>query len=330
MIIDEPQLQWQELTIAFIGCVAEGHRTLEGLLERGERVAAAFTFHPDKAKTVSGAVPWEELTTRYGVPLHYVHNINDPEPVAALAALQPDLVFCVGWTQLLRQEILAIPRLGCLGFHASLLPCYRGRAPVNWALINGETVTGNTLMLLDDGVDTGDIVAQRAIPITGTDTCASLYDKVAETELAMLDEVLPLIHVGAMPRRRQDHERATVMGRRRPEDGLIDWTRTTAQLDRWVRALTHPYPGAFTLLDGQPLVVWQAHPARDVAAGEVAPGRLKLDRSTNQLLAGTVDGALVLDVVQHRTDGSEGEVAGPVFADRWLDAKGALVGGGSR
>ena len=324
MITDQPQLLWRDLTIAFIGCVAEGHRTLEGLLERGERVAAAFTFHPDKAATVSGAVRWEELTGRYGVPLHYVTSINDPEPVAALRALRPDVAFCVGWTQLLGREILDTPRLGCLGFHASLLPYYRGRAPVNWALINGETVTGNTLMLLDEGVDTGDIVAQRAIPITDTDTCATVYDKVAESELDMLDEVLPMIHVGAMPRRAQDHDRATVVGRRRASDGVIDWGRSTTQLDRWVRALTHPYPGAFTTLGGSQLFIWAAHPAADVPARFLAPGRLRFDSVGNRLLAGTGDGALVLDVVQY--DGAE-ELDGRAFASRWLDAKGALAGG---
>jgi methionyl-tRNA formyltransferase len=308
------QLHWEPLEIVFIGCVEEGRRTLEGLLERGERVRAVFTFEPAKAATISGAARWDDLTTAHGIPLHHVHSINDPEPLAAIRALAPDLVFCVGWTQLLSAELLSIPKLGCLGFHASLLPHYRGRAPVNWAIINGETITGNTLMVLDEGVDTGDIVAQRAIPITPQDTCGTVYDKVAASELSMLDEVLPLIHVGLMPRRAQDHDRATVVGRRRPDDGRIDWCRTTGELHDWVRALTDPYPGAFTTIAGERVWVWAAHPAPQPAAGW-RPGRWRLVGSPGELRAGTGDGELVLDEVQRsgarRCDGA-------TFARRWL------------
>jgi methionyl-tRNA formyltransferase len=326
-----PQLVWQPLDIVFIGCVMEGRRTLEGLLERGEHISAVFTFDPAKAATISGAARWDDITAEHGIPLHHVRSINDPEPLALIRALAPDLVFCVGWTQLLGTELLTIPRLGCLGFHASLLPHYRGRAPVNWAIINGETVTGNTLMVLDEGADTGDIVAQRAIAIDDDDTCGTVYDKVADTELAMLDEVMPLIHVGLMPRRGQDDARATVYGRRRPEDGRIDWARTTRQLHDWARALTHPYPGAFTTIAGVRTWVWRAHPATEPAPG-ARPGRWRLTGTPPELRAGTLDGELVIDVVQR--DG-EDACDGITFARRWLpaggataaDAPGALEGG---
>ena len=116
---------------AFIGCVGEGRRSLETLLDMGEKVDALFTLEPERAQKVSGAMPWEDLAEQHGIPLHYVRNINDPEPVAIIRDVAPDLVFCVGWTQLLRQQILEVPSIGCIGFHASLLPKYRGRAPVN-------------------------------------------------------------------------------------------------------------------------------------------------------------------------------------------------------
>lgn len=313
MGLGPPQYHWRPLTIAFIGCVAEGRRTLEGLLDMGEEVAAIFTFEPAKAATVSGAVPWDALAHRHGIALHEVGSINDPEAVAALRALQPDLVFCVGWTQLLGAEVLAAPRIGCLGFHASLLPRYRGRAPVNWALINGEAVTGNTLMFLDEGVDTGDIVAQRAIPITPDDTCATLYDKVGDSALDMVAEVMPLLHLGELPRRPQDHSRATVMERRRPDDGRIDWSRPADRLHDWVRALTHPYPGAFTDIDGERVVVWRAHVDPTAPAGE--PGRWRVLPAPERLVAYTADGALVLDRVQRVGDE---ELDGLAFARRWM------------
>ena len=161
-----------EPRIAFIGCVGEGRRSLETLLDLKADVVGVFTLKPEAAAKVSGAVPWEDVASDHGIPLHYVRNVNDVDAVATMKALAPDLVFCVGWTQLLHREILLLPRLGCVGFHASPLPRYRGRAPVNWAIIHGEKETGNTMMLLDEGVDTGDVLAQRRFPIDDDDTCA--------------------------------------------------------------------------------------------------------------------------------------------------------------
>lgn len=321
MAVTPPQYRWRPLTIAFIGCVAEGRRTLEGLLDMGEEISAVFTFEPAKAATVSGAVPFGDLAEAHGIPLHEVRSINDPDVLATMRALQPDLVFCVGWTQLLGAELLAIPRIGCLGFHASLLPRYRGRAPVNWALINGEPATGNTLMLLDEGVDTGDILAQRVIPITPDDTCGTVYDKVAATELEMIAEVMPLLHLGVVPRRAQDHEQATVMGRRRPDDGLIDWHQPAPRLHDWVRALTHPYPGAFTILGGHRVHVWRAHVDPSAPPGE--PGRWQLAADPPRLVAHGTDGAIVIDRVQ--LAGGD-ETDGVTFAHRHLPAEGSVAG----
>lgn len=313
----------QRIRIAFIGCVAEGRRTLETLLALGEEVVAGFTLTPELAAKTSGAVRWDNLAERHRIPLHEVSNINDPEPVAIMHQLAPDLVFCVGWTQLVRREILDMPRLGCIGFHASLLPRNRGRAPVNWAIINGEKVTGNTMILLDEGVDTGDIIAQRAFPIEDADTCATVYEKVAQSEEDMIREVMPLVHEGRMPRRPQNHDGATLLGRRRPEDGVIDWSRTTDQLYDWVRALTHPYPGAFTWVEGSRVWVWKASRAARGSNGEGrpgVPGRLRLEGGS--LLARTGDGDLVLESVQRE---GEPEVPGPEFAARWLPEGGCMA-----
>jgi methionyl-tRNA formyltransferase len=317
----------KSIRIAFVGCVEEGRRSLETLLEIGENVAAILTLRPELAAKVSGAVPWEDVATRSGVPLHYVRNVNDPESVEILRGTAPDLLFCVGWTQLLKKAVLELPRLGCLGFHASYLPAYRGRAPVNWAIINGERETGNTLMFLDEGVDTGDILAQRSFPIEDDDTCATVYEKVARSEDEMIREVMPLIHDGRMPRRPQDHAAATVMPRRRPEDGIVDWTRTTKQLHDWVRALTHPYPGAFTTLAGRRVWIWKASPSRPGPAGlapeRPRPGLWRVLGEPPRLLAGTGDGALALLRVQ--ADGEQ-EIDGLAFAARNVPPAGAMAG----
>ncbi len=313
----------RSLSIAFIGCVAEGRSSLETLLDIGENVAGIFTLEPARARKVSGAVAWEDLAAVHDIPLHYVENINDAGPVETLRELAPDLIFCVGWTQLLRKPILEIPTIGCIGFHASLLPRYRGRAPVNWAIIHGETETGNTMMFLDEGVDTGDIIAQRKFPIENDDTCATIYDKVAHSEEEMLREVMPMIHQDRMPRTPQDPTQATVMPRRRPRDGAIDWNRTTRELHDWVRALTHPYPGAFTGLAGRRLWVWRASPWTGESSGHarspVRPGWWQLADEPPALLAATSDGYLRIERVQ--LEGEE-ETDGLAFAARWLPNEG--------
>ncbi len=308
------------LGIVFVGCVTEGFRSLEHLLRQGETIRAIFTLRDDIAAKTSGAMRFDELAERHGIPLVKVRNINDPQPVEQIRTLAPDLVLVIGWTQLVKSDILRVPRHGCIGFHASLLPQYRGRAPINWALINGETKTGNTMMLLEEGVDDGDILAQREIPIGMEDTCATLYEKVAQTEFDMLDEVLPLIRAGRMPRRKQDPSRVSVMPKRRPEDGLIDWSRSAIRLYDWVRALTHPYPGAFTDLDGRRVFVWKAALAPDVTT-RLEPGELVVDGA--RLIAGTGDGNISLERVQ--ADG-ESEVPGAEFAIRHvLGARGRFA-----
>ena len=300
------------LSIVFVGCVTEGYRSLEHLLLRGERVRCIFTLGDDLAAGTSGAVRFDDLAARHGVPLVKVRSINEAPHVDRIRAMAPDLVLVIGWTQLVKAPLLGIPRHGCIGFHASLLPRYRGRAPVNWAIIRGETMTGNTMILLEDGVDTGDIIAQREIPIGFEDTCATIYERVAASECDMLDEVLPLIRAGRMPRRRQDPALATVMPRRRPEDGLIDWNRTTLELYNWIRALTHPYPGAFTFLGDRRIFVWKAAPA-DPAERSLAAGEIRLSRG--RLLAGAPDGALSLERLQAE---GETELSGVEFAARHL------------
>ena len=253
--------------VLFVGAVQEGRRCLDALIARSERFAGIVTLEDALARSTSGAVPFDDVARQQGIPLIKVANLNAPGSIAKVRELAPDLILVIGWTRLLGPELLSMPRLGCVGFHASLLPAYRGRAPVNWAIINGETETGNTMFYLDEGVDTGDIIAQRRIPITKQDTCATLYEKVSDAAIEMLAENFELLKQGRAPRWRQDHEKATVMKKRRPEDGLIDWTRTSGQLHDWVRALTHPYPGAFTGFDDRRLFIWRADDAGGESAG---------------------------------------------------------------
>jgi len=292
--------------VLFVGAVEEGRRCLEALLSSGERFIGIVTIKDELAATTSGAVPFDDLAAAAGIPLLKVRDLNAPANVEKVRALAPDLILVIGWTRLLGADVLRIPGRGCIGFHASLLPRYRGRAPVNWAIINGEKETGNTMFFLDEGVDTGDVIAQRRIPIARDDTCATLYRKVADSAIGMLEENLPLLKTGRAPRKPQDHGLATVMPRRRPEDGIIDWTRPACALYDWVRALTHPYPGSFSTLEGRRLFVWSATQG---PAGAAGPPGLILGARDRALLVATGEGSLALDRVQWEggveTDGAE-------------------------
>ena len=244
------------------------------LIERRYNVSGLVTLDPDSLQKMAGGVDLSSVAAAADVPVLRVKNVNESRATSWIQEKSPDLLLVVGWTQLLKSELLAIPKFACLGFHASLLPKYRGRAPINWAIINGETVTGNTMIVLEPNADTGDIVAQKTISITNDDTCRTVYEMVGQTEVEMLQDVLPLIQQGILPRRKQDDHHATVMPKRRPEDGRIDWTRSTFDIYNWIRALTDPYPGAFSILHGKHLWIWSAsvHPGEITKRDGFAPG----------------------------------------------------------
>src|SRR5205814_1285839 len=164
----------------------DGLPALEALLDAGAPIRAVLTLTPELAAKRSGPVDYAPVCADYGVPLHYICGINEPRAFEILSAVSPDVLFVIGWHQIVRQPVMGLPRLGLIGAHASLLPHNRGSAPVNWAIMRGERESGNTLMWLADGVDEGDIIDQRAFSITRYDTCASVYTEVAASNRAML------------------------------------------------------------------------------------------------------------------------------------------------
>lgn len=303
------------MKLVFVGVHREAAPPFTDLLDGPFRPAGLVTLTPEAAASVSGAVDLAAVARAAGVPVFLTRNVNAPDCVAFIRALAPDVLLVIGWTQLVKEELLGIPKLA-LGFHASLLPKYRGRAPINWALIHDERETGNTLIVLEAGADEGDIVAQRTIPIADDDDCATLYDKVAATEVAMLRDVLPLVAEGRVPRRKQNAAEATVMPKRRPEDGRIDWSKSARDLFNWVRAQTHPYPGAFTSLEGRRLYVWRAAipDGGDAPPVHRPPGTLARDADGSPMVA-TGDGWLRLVSLQRE---GEPEIAAREALASWL------------
>jgi methionyl-tRNA formyltransferase len=239
------------MRIVWVGFHVEGLPALRGLLEQGVPVAAVLTLEPEQAAKRSGVGNYEALCADFGVPLHRIKNINDEASIALLQALSPDVVFVIGWSQIVRGAALRTARLGMIGAHASLLPRNRGRAPINWALINGLSETGNSLIWLAEHVDEGDLIAQTRFAITPYDTCATLYDKVAVSNREMILSILPQLAGGERPGVPQPPCAEPLLPGRKPEDGVIDWSKPSQEVYNFVRALVRPYPGAFSWLEGQ-------------------------------------------------------------------------------
>ncbi len=233
-----------------IGCVG-----VEALLRNGFQIAAVFTHKDDPRENV-----WydsvAELAASQGIPVFAPDDINHPLWVKTIKEFAPDIIFSFYYRNMVKQPILDIPPAGCLNLHGSFLPKYRGRCPINWVLVNGEKGTGVTLHYMTPKPDDGDIICQKRIIITEDDTARSLHEKAAQTASVMLDEVLPRIKDGAAPREPQDHSKATYYGGRRPADGEIDWTVSAKQVRNLVRAVTRPYPGAFSHIANEKCLFW--------------------------------------------------------------------------
>ena len=263
------------MKFAWVGFHAEGLAALEALLDARAPIAAVLTLEPERAakRSAGTGVDYPGVCAQYGVPLHYIAGINEPDAFQILEAIAPDVLFVIGWHQIVRPPVMRLARRGLIGAHASVLPHNRGSAPINWAIMRGEREAGNTLMWLAEGVDEGDIIAQRAFPISPYDTCATLYARVAATNRDMLLEVLPKLLAGERPGRPQERGTEPVLPRRRPADGLIRWDCPATQVYDCIRALTRPYPGAFSALDGKQWWIWEAALLPDVGPSPVGePG----------------------------------------------------------
>jgi len=246
------------MRIVFIGTGIAGWNCVERLIKEGADVAGIVTLDDKLAHTKSTFKSYDNFGRDHSIPLIKVEDINSPENVEKVRQLKPDLIVEMSWSQLVGTEILETPPLGCIGTHISMLPKARNRSPLNWAIINGETKWGNTLFYLVERPDAGDIIDQREFDITPDDDIKSAYDKASALGIEMVADALPLIERGECPRTPQDDSLATFMPKRRPEDGVIDWSKDALQVYNLVRAVTHPFPGAFTFLDGKKVFVWKA------------------------------------------------------------------------
>lgn len=282
------------------------------LEETDEEVVAVFS-HED----AQGEEVWwpsvRDLAERSGVPVHTPENINEPQWVEMIASLRPEFILSFWYRRLVERPILKLAQGRCLNLHGSLLPKYRGRAPINWVLVNGEQKTGVTLHYMVPRADAGDIVGQALVPIEFEDTALSLYRKLADAGLEVLRATWPLLRSGKAPRIPQDETQASYFGRRTPEDGRFSWDWPALTIHNLVRAVTHPYPGAFTQYAGRKLFVWSAYPMPGILRPSApSPGTI-LGVGPEGISVAAGEGALLLRCLQ--LDGEQ-ELAGCDFAAR--------------
>lgn len=246
-----------------------GFRCLNVLLAHGVDVALVVT-HRDNPNENIWFDSVQKLAELHGIPTITPDNPNTPEVIAQIKALQPDFYFSFYYREMLKPELLAIPKLGALNMHGSLLPKYRGRVPVNWAIIHGETETGATLHYMTEKPDNGDIVSQQAVPILPDDTAHEVFQKVTVAAEMALNNVLPALLAGKAPRVKQDLSQGGYFGGRKPQDGEIDWAQSAQNIHNLVRAVAPPYPGATTTLMGKPMRILKTLQEQGGADGKPA------------------------------------------------------------
>ena len=268
----------------------EGRHELVAVVTQPDRPAGRhLTLTPGPIKTVALAT---------GVPVLQPERMRRPEAVEVLRGLDADVFVVFAYGQILPPAVLTAPRLACLNLHASLLPKYRGAAPIHAAVLNGERESGLTVMYMDAGLDTGDILREHRIPLRRRETAGSLHDRLAELAPPALLDALDALAAGRAPRRPQDAAQATLAPKLARESGRIDWTRDHASLDRLVRGM-HPWPGAWTVLPATPrALTLKIHSALPVRRLQGAPGEVVGKSARGVFVAGGGGGGLLLREVQ--------------------------------
>jgi methionyl-tRNA formyltransferase len=276
------------MRIIFMGATELGWNCCRTLLDIGQEVIGIFTipeqfrisWSPTRVTNVQYK-SFEDLAEERAVHLVYINGkMSDPEYANILRELRPDIIVVVGWYYMLPRSLRDLAPLGAVGLHASLLPKYRGGAPLVWATIKGEQQTGVTFFHFGDGVDDGDVIGQASFSIEFEDDIAGLLSKASAASIELISRYVPLLAAGTAPRLTQNHQQATSVPQRQPEDGLIEWEELSArQTYDWIRAQTRPYPGAFTFFGDEKVTIWKARPVAGEtnltgSAGAIVPDSL--------------------------------------------------------
>lgn len=288
------------MNIVFMGTPAFAVPSLEMLIAEGYTIAAVVTQpdRPQGRKKVLTPTPVKEAALRHGIPVLQPQRLRNPEAVAELAEYKPDLIVTAAYGQILPKSVLDMPALGCLNVHGSLLPAYRGGAPIQRSIIDGESVTGITLMYMAEGLDTGDMIARTEVPIEDDDTAGTMFEKLSQAGAELLRRELPRLVKGKVEAEPQDDSKATYAPNLTRDDEKIDWSRTSREIYDQIRGLV-PYSGGFTLWNGEVFKVWAAAKpdSAQKPSGDAQPGTV-LELHETGIVVKTGDGTLTLLTVQ--------------------------------
>ena len=297
--------------ILFFGYSQVGYECLSLLLERGDTVIGLFTHEDNPNEKIWFKTPAVAAREK-GVAIYTPEKIGTPEWIERIAAMKPDLILSVYYRNMISTKILALAPLGAFNMHGSLLPRYRGRAPINWAVLHGESRIGMTLHRMVKAPDAGAVVDQEGVEISPRDTAEQAFRKVLPCARVVLARQIDRLLAGTAIETPQDEANATYFGGRKPEDGRISWSASSRSIFNLIRAVTDPYPGAFTEVGTSRLMVWWAEADSPAAAGRSGlPGEVL---SVSPLVVATGDGALELTRTEWRPVPGQTLVKGQVLA----------------
>lgn len=305
------------LRIVYIGARIVGYHCLKALLEAGAHIAGVLYLDESKSGVTVAHCSFDDLIRDYRLNARPFTSLHDADILEWMRACRPDVGMVVGVSQLVGEALLATPQQGFIGMHPTLLPVGRGRAPIPWTLIKGLQQTGVSLFWCDPGADTGDILLQESLPVYYEDTAGVLGARTDDVAAQLLVKSLPLLASGHPPRIPQDDAKATVWPRRRPEDGTIDWSWSKRRIYDWVRALTRPYPGAFTYAGERKLFIWSCRESGDER--KAAPGTV-IAMLPHGMLVACGEGTVLLTDLQEETGAAFDAVAMGIVPGQVLGA----------
>ena len=286
------------MRVVFMGTPDFSVGTLRELAKAGHEIAGVIS-QPDKPKGRGKNLqptPVKEAAMELGLPVYQPQKVRDPEFIQVMKELNPDVIVVVAFGQIIPKEILHMPKYGCINVHASLLPAYRGAAPIQWAVINGDKESGVTIMRMDEGVDTGDMINKVIVPLNEKETGGSLFDRLSESGAKLLVETLPMLEDGSAVFEKQPEESTTTYAAMISKKmGELDWAKSATELERLIRGL-NPWPSAFSHLNGKTLKIWEAS-VEEENGEKKAPGTV-LQADAKGFRIQTGEGILKIDTLQ--------------------------------
>lgn len=281
------------MKIVFVSGVKFGHEIIKTLLKNKFQIEAIFSYSKKKKKNYSDYVNYNDISKKFKIKNYEISNINDEKNIRILNKIKPDLILVMGWSQIIKKDIIKIPKIGIIGSHPTELPKYRGRAPIPWTIIKGLKQSALTFFWIEEGIDDGDIFAQKKFKISNDDDANIIYEKIILLGKEILLKKLPQIEKKQKQIKQDPKKFIEYWEKRTPDDGKINWNDSAKKIHTLIRASTNPYPGAFTVFKNKKIIIWQAKLMENKL---VDPGKI-MKVNKNGIIVGTGNGSIILKKV---------------------------------